>query len=102
VDRRLEQRQPAGRVQLRLAGARDAAHRGGHRAAPRPYGERELGGRYRGFSPSGPGPFASVCTLTGGTGDWAGVNGHIRTQDTFTLAEGGDSDYEGLTSHREP
>ena len=47
---------------------------------------------------SGPGPFASVCTITGGTGDWAGATGHIRTHGAFTLAEGGNSDYEGLIS----
>ncbi len=48
---------------------------------------------------SGPGPFASVCTITGGTGDWAGATGHIRTHGTFSLAEGGNSQYEGLISH---
>ena len=48
---------------------------------------------------SGPGPFASVCTITGGTGHWAGATGHIRTHGTFTLAEGGNSQYEGLISH---
>ena len=47
---------------------------------------------------TGPGPFGSVCTITGGTGDWAGATGHIRTHGTFTLAEGGNSDYEGLIS----
>jgi len=47
---------------------------------------------------SGPGPFASVCTITGGTGDWDGVTGHIRTHGTFSLAEGGNSRYEGLIS----
>ena len=47
---------------------------------------------------SGPGAFASVCTITRGTGDWAGATGHIRTYGTFTLAEGGNSHYEGLIS----
>ena len=47
---------------------------------------------------SGAGPFASVCTITGGTGDWAGATGHIRTHGTFTLADGGNSKYEGLIS----
>ena len=47
---------------------------------------------------SGPGPFASLCTITGGTGDWAGATGHIRIQGTFSLAEGGNSSYEGLIS----
>jgi hypothetical protein len=48
---------------------------------------------------AGPGPFGSVCTITGGTGDWAGATGHIRTHGTFSLAEGGNSRYEGLISH---
>ncbi len=48
---------------------------------------------------SGPGPFASLCTITGGTGEWAGASGHIRIQGTFSLAEGGNSHYEGLVSH---
>ncbi len=47
---------------------------------------------------SGPGPFASVCTITGGTGHWAGATGHIRIHGTFTLAEGGNSRYEGSIS----
>ena len=47
---------------------------------------------------SGPGPFASLCTITGGTGDWAGATGHIRIQGTVTLAGGGNSHYEGLIS----
>jgi hypothetical protein len=47
---------------------------------------------------SGPGPFGSVCTITGGTGDWAGATGHIRTHGTFSLAAGGNGDYEGLIS----
>ena len=47
---------------------------------------------------SGPGPFASVCTITGGTRDWAGATGHIRTHGTFTNAEGGNSRYAGLIS----
>jgi hypothetical protein len=47
---------------------------------------------------AGPGPFVSLCTITGGTGDWAGATGHIRIQGTFSLAEGGNSKYEGLVS----
>ena len=47
---------------------------------------------------SGPGPFASVCTITSGTSDWVGATGHIRTHGTFALAEGGNSEYEGLIS----
>jgi len=48
---------------------------------------------------SGPGPFASLCTITGGTGEWAGATGHIRIQGTFSLVAGGDSRYEGSISH---
>ena len=47
---------------------------------------------------SGPGGFGSVCTITGGTGHWADAKGHIRTHGTFNLAEGGNSQYEGLIS----
>ena len=47
---------------------------------------------------SGPGPFASLCTITGGTGEWAGATGHIRIQGTFSLPEGGDRRYEGSIS----
>lgn len=47
---------------------------------------------------SGPGPFASLCTISGGMGDWVGATGHIRIQGTFSLAEGGHSEYEGLIS----
>ena len=47
---------------------------------------------------SGPGPFVSLCTITGGTGDWAGATGHIRIHGTFSLAQGGNSYYEGLIS----
>ena len=48
---------------------------------------------------SGPGPFASLCTITGGTGGWAGATGHIRIQGTFSLVAGGDSRYEGSILH---
>jgi hypothetical protein len=51
------------------------------------------------FGTTGAGPVADVCTITGGTGDWAGVSGHIRIHGTFTFAEGGNSLYEGLISH---
>jgi hypothetical protein len=45
------------------------------------------------------GPVVDICTITGGTGDWAGVTGHIRIHGTFTATEGGDSHYEGLITH---
>ena len=51
------------------------------------------------FGVSGAGPVADICTIVGGTGDWAGVTGHIRIHGTFTFAEGGFSHYEGLISH---
>ena len=57
----------------------------------------EDAGAYGFADPSG--PVVDLCTITGGTGDWAGVTGHIRIHGTFTLAEGGDSHYEGLISH---
>lgn len=51
------------------------------------------------FGVNPPGPVADICTITGGTGDWAGVTGHIRIHGTFTFAEGGNSKYEGVISH---
>lgn len=41
------------------------------------------------------GPNVELCTITGGTGDWAGVGGSIRLHGTFTLAAGGNAHYEG-------
>ena len=51
------------------------------------------------FQASAPGGVVDLCTITGGTGDWAGVTGHIRIHGTFTFAEGGNSNYEGVISH---
>ena len=51
------------------------------------------------FQTSPPGGVVDLCTITGGTGDWAGVTGHIRIHGTFTFAEGGNSHYEGVISH---
>jgi hypothetical protein len=41
------------------------------------------------------GGVVDICTVTGGTGDWAGTQGHLRIHGTFTIAEGGNSHYEG-------
>ena len=51
------------------------------------------------FQTAEPGGVVDLCTITGGTGDWAGVSGHIRIHGTFTFAEGGNSHYEGVISH---
>jgi hypothetical protein len=51
------------------------------------------------FQTDAPGGVVDLCTITGGTGDWAGVTGHIRIHGTFTFAEGGNSHYEGVISH---
>jgi hypothetical protein len=51
------------------------------------------------FQASPPGGVVDLCTITGGTGDWAGASGHLRIHGTFTFAEGGDSHYEGVISH---
>ena len=116
--RRRGRRRLRTRVQRRAAGSRlaavAAAGRGLHvadRVLHRGEGERDDQGRLRvhrlplrserhvrGRLVHGPGPFGPVRTITGGTGDWAGATGHIRTHGTFTLAEGGNSDYEGLIS----
>jgi len=50
------------------------------------------------FQVVAPGAVADICTITGGTGDWAGVTGHIRIHGTFTFEDGGFSHYEGLIS----
>jgi hypothetical protein len=50
-------------------------------------------------APSPPGGVVDLCTIVAGTGDWAGVLGHIRIHGTFTFAEGGFSHYEGVISH---
>ena len=44
------------------------------------------------------GPFVSLCVVTGGTGDWAGTTGYLRTSGTFTLAGGGSGSYDGKIS----
>jgi hypothetical protein len=41
------------------------------------------------------GGVVDLCTMTGGTGDWVGVQGHLRIHGTFTIAAGGNSHYEG-------
>lgn len=41
------------------------------------------------------GPVVDMCTITSGTGDWAGTTGHLRIHGTFSLTEGGFSHYEG-------
>jgi hypothetical protein len=53
------------------------------------------------FQTSDPGGVVDLCTITGGTGDWADVTGHIRIHGTFTFAAGGNSHYEGVISHQE-
>lgn len=51
------------------------------------------------FQAAPPGGVVDLCTITAGTGDWAGTTGHIRIHGTFTFAEGGESHYEGVISH---
>lgn len=41
------------------------------------------------------GPFVGLCVVTGGTGDWEGVTGYLRTTGTFTLGGGGTGSYDG-------
>ena len=54
-------------------------------------------GAYSFADPSGPN--VELCTITSGTGDWAGVSGNIRLHGTFTDAGGGDAYFEGELSH---
>lgn len=44
---------------------------------------------------SADGPFVSLCVITGGTGDWAGASGYLRTSGAITLADGGSGSYDG-------
>jgi hypothetical protein len=44
---------------------------------------------------TGAGEFAEVDTVVGGTGEWAGATGAIRTQGTFSATAGGGGDYVG-------
>ncbi len=46
-------------------------------------------------TPGGAGEHSTVTTVTGGTGQYAGVTGRLIETGTFTPAEGGDSDYRG-------
>jgi hypothetical protein len=53
-------------------------------------------GVYSFADPSGPN--VELCTITAGTGDWAGASGSIRLHGTFTGAAGGNAHYEGQIS----
>lgn len=44
---------------------------------------------------NGDGPFVSICTVSGGTGKWAGATGYLRTSGTFLLDAGGSGTYDG-------
>lgn len=46
-------------------------------------------------TPGGRGEHATVTTVTGGTGRWAGANGRLLETGTFTQEDGGYSDYSG-------
>ena len=46
-------------------------------------------------TPGGRGEHATVTTVTGGTGRWAGAAGRLMEMGTFTQEDGGYSDYEG-------
>lgn len=46
-------------------------------------------------TPGGRGEHATVTTITGGTGRWAGATGRLLETGTFTQEDGGYSDYEG-------
>jgi hypothetical protein len=62
----------------------------------RPAGSQDAGA-YSFVDPSG--PVVDLCTITGGTGKYAGVSGHLRIHGTFTFVQGGDSHYEGTMTH---
>ncbi len=46
-------------------------------------------------TPGGRGEHATVTTITGGTGRWAGASGRLLETGTFTQEDGGYSDYAG-------
>ena len=46
-------------------------------------------------TPGGQGEHATVSTVTGGTGRWAGASGRLLETGTFTQEDGGYSDYGG-------
>ncbi|HEX8561307.1 MAG TPA: hypothetical protein VF668_24660 [Pyrinomonadaceae bacterium] len=46
-------------------------------------------------TPGGRGEHATVTTVTGGTGRWAGASGRLLETGTFTQEDGGHSDYAG-------
>jgi hypothetical protein len=44
------------------------------------------------------GPVVDLCTIVGGTEDWAATSGTLRIHGVFTSAGGGDSRYEGTVT----
>jgi hypothetical protein len=44
---------------------------------------------------TGAGDFGELITIVGGTGDWLGAAGTLRTQGTFTATDGGAGTYDG-------
>ena len=48
------------------------------------------------FDGNEPGAVSSVCSISGGTGEFAGVSGTIQFVGTFTLAGGGDGEYRAM------
>ena len=48
------------------------------------------------FDVNAPGAVSSVCSITGGTGEFAGASGTIQFVGTFTLADGGDGEYRAM------
>ena len=48
------------------------------------------------FDVNAPGAVSSVCSITGGTGEFAGASGTIQFLGTFTFADGGDGEYRAM------
>lgn len=48
------------------------------------------------FDVNAPGAVSSVCSVTGGTGEFAGASGTIQFVGTFTFADGGDGEYRAM------
>jgi|SRR5688500_6629610 len=48
------------------------------------------------FEVNAPGAVSSVCSIIGGTGEFAAASGTIQFVGTFTLADGGDGEYRAM------
>ena len=50
------------------------------------------------FDTEAPGAVSSVCSITGGTGEFTGASGTIQFVGTFTFTDGGNGEYRAMIS----